>query len=169
MFCEVCGIENEEGTVFCKNCGNKITIKEDKKYLEVVEQLKDEGFEILNDNAKKCKANDINADLNKSVLSKNNTNNFGRDINVERNNLTDNNSSYNEQYNRANLQKSQKVAIDRENQYNNYNANSKMGEVVVNSDAKRKSIVPIVICIVVLAVLIIGGIGGLTYYYLFGI
>lgn len=137
MFCEECGTENEKGGLFCKNCGNEIRTKEDKKYFEALEQLKEQGFEILN--------NSDNIGVNKGLLDVNKPN------------------PEESKYIKNNIEK-----VEHQKMIKQSNSN-KMGEVHIDSNLKKKSMVPIVICIATLIILIIGGIFGLAYYYLFGI
>lgn len=159
MYCGSCGKENDDNSLFCAYCGNKLLKYEyDKKYDEAVEHLKYEGYDILTSvdeevSVNSNTTNDLVEKINKADLKTKNSKNSKVEVNE------------------VNLPKESipnkfgnQLEFDNKNNTRDYKNN--MGQVIVNETPKKKSLVPIIICIVILAFLIIGGIIMFAYYLL---
>lgn len=151
MYCSNCKEENEDTSLFCAYCGHKLQINGyDAEYNEAIEQLRFQGYDILegtipNDNQNK------RINMNRDVVY----------INKPENNITEKRNKVISNDIDKLRKKSTGNNLVRDTKGNN--RERKMGEVVVENSHKENSIVPIIICIVVLVILICGGIFGIIY------
>lgn len=152
MFCGTCGSENEQHSLFCENCGNKIlSIEVSDNYNEVIDQLEYEGYNIINEEA----------DIQHKDISKATSNNVNR---VKQ-------QVKNEPVKVTNTPKGKHTAnqnqtqLNFNNKSNNREYRNSMGQVIVDKNKTKKNTIPLVISIVVLVILVLGGIGALLYYF----
>ena len=147
MYCSNCKEGKEDASLFCTYCGHKLHINGyDAEYNEVIDQLKFQGYDIL------------------EVAIQNKKFNMDRDV-VYINKLENNITEKRNQVISNDIDKLKKKST-RNNLMRGTKRNTrerKMGEVVVENLHKENSIVPIIICIVVLVILIYGGIFGIIY------
>ncbi|MBU5316786.1 zinc ribbon domain-containing protein [Clostridium bornimense] len=151
MYCSNCKEENEDTSLFCAYCGHKLQINGyDAEYNEAIEQLRFQGYDILegtipNDNQNK------RINMNEDVVY----------IKKLENNTTEKKSQVIS--NDMDKLKRKSTRSDLMEGTKGNNRERKMGEVIVENSHKENSIVPIIICIIVLVILICGGVFGIIY------
>lgn len=135
MYCSNCKEENEDTSLFCAYCGHKLQINGyDAEYNEAIEQLKFQGYDILegtipNDNQNK------RINMNEDVVY----------IKKLENNTTEKKSQVIS--NDMDKLKRKSTRSDLMEGTKGNNRERKMGEVIVENSHKENSIVPIIICI----------------------
>lgn len=135
MYCSNCKEENEDTSLFCAYCGHKLQINGyDAEYNEAVEQLRFQGYDILegtipNDNQNK------RINMNEDVVY----------IKKLENNTTEKKSQVIS--NDMDKLKRKSTRSDLMEGTKGNNRERKMGEVIVENSHKENSIVPIIICI----------------------
>ena len=135
MYCSNCKEENEDTSLFCAYCGHKLQINGyDAEYNEAIEQLRFQGYDILevaiqNDNQNK------RINMNEDVVY----------IKKLENNTTEKKSQVIS--NDMDKLKRKSTRSDLMEGTKGNNRERKMGEVIVENSHKENSIVPIIICI----------------------
>ena len=148
MYCSNCKEENEDTSLFCAYCGHKLQINGyDAEYNEAIEQLRFQGYDILEGTIPNDNQNNMNEDVVYIKKLENNTTEKKSQV------ISNDMDKLKRKSTRSDLMEGTK----------GNNRERKMGEVIVENSHKENSIVPIIICIIVLVILICGGVFGIIY------